>query len=1082
MSTISTALTDRQRAAWLILPKDIQSSAQLLGQGGEGVVFATSDKVYKVYDQLEDKDYWRIKRSLGRAHSIRCIYPIESFEPVGTGYYVMVYPYEVSTPATDITTAEWQDILAELWVSGLIAFDVKPSNFVRTDNGVKLIDYNLYFHTDNHFLNMCVRAFIYDKYRERDDEYLRKLARSAINQFDLPELVGVQEFVNGVYLRAIHLSSKKGIQQLEEAPVLGEKLCVPFETLDNLELRFFEELRKGHYLIGGAVRGLSLGDRGYLTPRKIMLGYHDITRFREPVSLVIKTCAQDYASIYANVCHIVRQLSSPHQFDEYILAIDTRTDDFLRQFTQEASWDKLLEEANKLIAHSIIDKYIILPESEVAAVNERWFGVASTCTHSQHRAPVTAQLYLFDQAKGKYILQMDSDVLVGRDDLMHDYLEDMVRELEEHPSVVSVGFNIYQEEGVQFKPYFGYEDGGFVPEVRMGLFDKERMLAMRPFYNQVLDGGWEYTWFRTMHLKQKELGMSSIRGGDRRTFYIHPQNYRKSVSDVWLTILDRVEQGFIPDCQYGAFDCMGSYYDWCLPRREEPYVFVCTVRNVAYDRFLRMFASLLAQCDERWGMVLIDDASDNGLSLFIEYVTKPFRDRITLIRNRVRGGGLYNHHKAIHYFVEKNDTVIITLDGDDALLGDKVLSMIANRYEEHFADVVIGRIYQNYRLQPHYRYPANYVNPRATGGNVWQHIRSFRKYLFDSLDARDLKRVPDNGNLNERVTKSKWLENSADFAFMVPIVEMSRKPNQLEQFTYYYDRDTEVYTEEVRWSKERNIAYILNRPAKSPCDVHIGRRTFIPNINKVEIDITYVCNLGCEACNRSCPQAPTMEQLTLLDIKRFVNESIELSKQWEFINILGGEPTLHPELREIISCIINEYIRPYSPQTQIQIVSNGYTEYSRTLLRELQDTYPELWVDRSSFKTSKKVEYFSPFNDAPIDDPQFADAQYHKGCWVTSFCGIGLNRYGYYACSVCGGIDRVLNQERCAIGRLKEVSQDKLRAQLNRFCRLCGNFKDYDHNRGLFIPRVEKAPLSDNKISPSWKKIYDSYKRRKKQK
>jgi len=1080
MSTISTALTDRQKAAWLMLPKNIQLAAQLLGEGREGVVFATADKVYKVYDQLGDTDYWRIKRSLNKAHSVHCIYPIERFEPIDTGY-IMVYPYEVSTPATDITTAEWQDILAELWVAGLTLYDVKPDNFIRTANGVKLIDYNLYFHTDNIFLNMCVRVFVYDKYRDLDNVYLRKLARSAINQFDLPELEGVQEFVNGVYLRAIYLSSKKGIQQLEQALVQGNQLNVSFEALGNLELRFYEELRRGRYLIGGGVRELSLGQKGYLTPRKVVLSYHDITRFRESVSLVVKACAQDCASIYANVCHIVRQLSTPHQFDEYILAIDTRTDDFLRQFTQEASWDKLLEEANRLVSHGVIDKYIILPESEVAAINERWFGVSSTCTHSQHQAPVTAQLYLFEQAKGKYILQMDSDVLIGREDLMHDYLEDMVCELEEHPSVVSVGFNIYQDEEVQFKPYFGYEDGGFAPEVRMGLFHKERMLAMRPFYNQVLDRGWEYTWFRSMHLKQKELGMSSIRGGDRRTFYIHPQNYRKSVPDVWLTILDRVEQGVVPDCQHGEFDCMGGYYDWCFPRREEPYVFICTVRNVAYDRFLRMFASLLAQRDKRWGMVLIDDASDNGLSIFIEYITKPFRDRITLIRNRVRGGGLYNHHKAIHYFVKKSDTVIITLDGDDALLGDNVLSMIANRYEEHFADVVIGRVYQNYRLQPYYRYPVNYVNPRATGGNVWQHIRSFRKYLFDSLDARDLKMVSDNGNLNKVVIESKWLEDSADFAFMVPIVEMSQKPDQLEQFTYYYDRDTEAYNEEVRRSKECNIAYILNRPAKSPNDVCIGRRMFIPNINKVEIDITYVCNLGCDACNRSCPQAPTTEQLTLLDIKRFICESIELGKQWEFINILGGEPTLHPELREIISCIVNEYIRPFCSQTQIQIVSNGYTEHSRALLRELQDIYPELWVDRSSFKTSKKIAYFTPFNDAPIDDPQFADAQYHKGCWVTSFCGIGFNRYGYYACSVCGGIDRVLNRERCAIGSLKEVSEDKLRAQLDRFCRLCGNFKDYDLNQGLFIPRVEKAPLSRNKISPTWQKIYDNYRRHKRQ-
>lgn len=206
----------------------------------------------------------------------------------------------------------------------------------------------------------------------------------------------------------------------------------------------------------------------------------------------------------------------------------------------------------------MIDKYIILPDKEVESVNKRWFGIQSSITHSYNKAPVTSQLYLFEQACGKYILQMDSDVMIGRDDISHNYLEDMVYEIENNLNVVSVGFNIYQDKGISFKTYFGYEDGGFAPEVRMGLFHKERMLSMRPFYNKVLDQGWEYTWFRTMHLKQKDMGIASIRGGDRRSFYIHPKNYRKTDSDVYLTILDRVEQRHIPDCQYGEFDCMGS--------------------------------------------------------------------------------------------------------------------------------------------------------------------------------------------------------------------------------------------------------------------------------------------------------------------------------------------------------------------------------------------------------------------------------------------------------------------------------------------------------------------------------------------
>ena len=83
MNTTPITLTDRQQRALFMLPKEIQSSVYLLGEGGEGVVFATDDKVYKVYDLLKEKDYWRIKRSLDKAHGVRCISPVESFKQVG---------------------------------------------------------------------------------------------------------------------------------------------------------------------------------------------------------------------------------------------------------------------------------------------------------------------------------------------------------------------------------------------------------------------------------------------------------------------------------------------------------------------------------------------------------------------------------------------------------------------------------------------------------------------------------------------------------------------------------------------------------------------------------------------------------------------------------------------------------------------------------------------------------------------------------------------------------------------------------------------------------------------------------------
>ena len=156
------------------------------------------------------------------------------------------------------------------------------------------------------------------------------------------------------------------------------------------------------------------------------------------------------------------------------------------------------------------------------------------------------------------------------------------------------------------------------------------------------------------------------------------------------------------------------------------------------------------------------------------------------------------------------------------------------------------------------------------------------------------------------------------------------------------------------------------------------------------------------------------------DIKRFVQESIETNHYWEFINVLGGEPTLHPEFKEIIFWIHTEYIEKYFPETILQIVSNGYDERSRLLCEEMRSLYKNVRIDYGSYKSDKVIEYFSPFNDAPIDDPDYKDADYKKGCWVTSYCGIGFNSKGYYACAVAGGIDRILGKNK-EIKELKKI-------------------------------------------------------------
>jgi hypothetical protein len=93
--------------------------------------------------------------------------------------------------------------------------------------------------------------------------------------------------------------------------------------------------------------------------------------------------------------------------------------------------------------------------------------------------------------------------------------------------------------------------------------------------------------------------------------------------------------------------------------------------------------------------------------------------------------------------------------------------------------------------------------------------------------------------------------------------------------------------------------------------------------DRIDIDITWDCNLRCDNCNRSCQQAPTEERVTVGQIRRFLQETRERGVCWRKINLLGGEPTLHPDFEEILRMVL-EFRDRYSPSTNGMVIINGY--------------------------------------------------------------------------------------------------------------------------------------------------------------
>lgn len=238
---------------------------------------------------------------------------------------------------------------------------------------------------------------------------------------------------------------------------------------------------------------------------------------------------------------------------------------------------------------------------------------------------------------------------------------------------------------------------------------------------------------------------------------------------------------------------------------------------------------------------------------------------------------------------------------------------------------------------------------------------------------------------------------------------------------------------------------------------HVFGPQYRPNSHKIEIDITYACNLKCFNCNRSCGQAPSNERMTVSQIRHFLEESRSTGRSWETIRLLGGEPTLHPDFFEILSLII-EFRENESPHTCIEVSSNGFGSRVSKVISQI----PVGIIVNNSKKYGIQNTNFFSFNIAPVDRIEYVMADYTNACWVADECGMGLTPFGYYPCAVAGGIDRVFGFD---LG-LKQLppERENFSDALEAFCSRCGMFK-----------RLTEPPLDRPVISRVWNEAYARY-------
>ena len=514
------------------------------------------------------------------------------------------------------------------------------------------------------------------------------------------------------------------------------------------------------------------------------------------VTLLIKACAMESATLDVQIPHLVSQLEGPRVFVERILVVDSREEGFFRQHTRGCI-RVLRDVAKRLVRSGWIDRIVEGPDDgdAVQVLHQRWFGIGASRAHAANGAQIASTLAGFEACRTRYVLHADADVMVARLERDHDYLADMLAVMVDDPRSLTVGFNIAMSDD---RPYTTYRNSGaWRTESRVGMIDLNRIREACPLPNRLDGEQLALPWHRALDGLVARDGYRCFRGGDRRTFYVHPPNIRKRDVEQWFAILDRIEHGAIPSIQAGSVELTGEVDDWMGPSRREKFVFIVSGRNVEPGRFRRCIKSMIRQKGAQWGAVIFDDASEARISEHFEIVCATLGERCTVIRNRRRRGTLANMVTAIRMICTDPETVIITLDADDALIGDRVLERLAVEYDRG-ADVTVGSMLRTDKVA---KYPVCFDRPRERrGGNVWQHLRTFRKRLFDAIPDDALRLDGD------------YVDVAHDWAYMLPIVEMAKHPVHIADPLYLYEPSRSGKGSE-REEREAVISRIVAKPS-----------------------------------------------------------------------------------------------------------------------------------------------------------------------------------------------------------------------------------------------------------------------------
>tara|TARA_R110000751_G_scaffold80304_3_gene162136 strand:- start:1153 stop:1938 length:786 start_codon:yes stop_codon:yes gene_type:complete len=224
--------------------------------------------------------------------------------------------------------------------------------------------------------------------------------------------------------------------------------------------------------------------------------------------------------------------------------------------------------------------------------------------------------------------------------------------------------------------------------------------------------------------------------------------------------------------------------------------------------------SVYTQSYDNYECIITDDCSTDGTLDFIKSFIEKFDDdnKFVLIENKKRIGAFENMYNMIETMDADDEDVVITLDGDDWLAGENVLSYLNDVYTKK--DKEVWLTYGSYIDYPTYSpnecyahvspYPPSTIHAGSFREDpVWRasHLRTFKYFLGKQMSKEDWQ--DDDGTFYEMA----W-----DQALMFPLLEMARERHEwIGELLYVYNLDNPINDHKVNVKKQQDMAARIRR-------------------------------------------------------------------------------------------------------------------------------------------------------------------------------------------------------------------------------------------------------------------------------